>query len=95
MNSSRICGEEYVLFYEDNVARDVLKFPKHSEGSPQFLGVCLSNGHQTGLVIGVLKNEGAGEMFPAVIAWEFDEKQTKFVKLQTEGLRCYPAVRYP
>jgi hypothetical protein len=34
-------------------------------------------------------------MFPAVIAWEFDEKQTKFVKLQTEGLRCYPAVRYP
>jgi hypothetical protein len=93
LQSWRICGEEYVLFYDqDSVARDVLKFPQPSKDSPQFLGACLLNGQMVpASVIGVLKNEGGGEMFPAVIAWTIDEKQTKFVELQTEGLRCYPA----
>jgi hypothetical protein len=27
-------------------------------------------------------------MLPVVIAWKIDDKQNKFVKLQTEGLRC-------
>ena len=48
-----------------------------------------SNGHDVpGYAIGVLKNEAGVEMLPVVSAWKIDEKQMKFVKLQTEGLRC-------
>ena len=36
----------------------------------------------------MLKNENGVEILPAVIAWKIDDKQMKFVKLQTEGLRC-------
>jgi hypothetical protein len=36
----------------------------------------------------VLKNENDGEILPAAIAWKIDDKQTKFLELQTEGLRC-------
>jgi hypothetical protein len=87
--SWRICGEEYALLEEKDVVRDVLKFPKHSKDSPQFLGSCQLNGHDLpGTVFGVLKEEHGVEMLPAVIAWKIDEKQMKFVKLQTDGLRC-------
>jgi hypothetical protein len=89
LTSWRICGEEYVLLEDKDVARDVLKFPKHSKESPQFIGSCQLNGHDIpGDAIGVLKNEHGVEMLPAVIAWKIDEKQKKFVKLQPEGLRC-------
>jgi hypothetical protein len=87
--SWRICGEEYVLLEDQGVVRDVLKFPKHSKDSPQFIGSCQLNGHDLpGTAIGVLKNEDGVEILPAVIAWKIDDKQMKFVKLQTEGLRC-------
>jgi hypothetical protein len=87
--SWRICGEEYVLLEDKDVVRDALKFPKHSKESPQFIGSCQLNGHDvSGTAIGVLKNEQGVEIIPAVIAWKIDEKQTKFVKLETEGLRC-------
>jgi hypothetical protein len=87
--SWRICGEEYVLLEDKDVVRDMLKFPKHSKESPQFIGSCQLNGHDVpGSAIGVLKNEHGVEMLPAVIAWKIDDKQMKFVKLQTEGLRC-------
>jgi len=87
--SWRICGEEYALLEDKDVVRDVLKFPKHSKESPQFIGSCQLNGHDVpGYAIGVLKNEAGVEMLPAVIAWKIDEKQKKFVELQTEGLRC-------
>jgi hypothetical protein len=87
--SWRICGEEYVLLEDQGVVRDVLKFPKHSKDSPQFIGSCQLNGHDVpGTAIGVLKNEDGVKMLPAVIAWKIDDKQMKFVKLQTEGLRC-------
>jgi hypothetical protein len=88
--SWQICGEEYVLLEDQkNVVRDVLKFPKHSKDSPQFIGSCQSNGHDVpGVAIGVLKNEDRVEILPAVIAWKIDDKQMKFVKLQTVGLRC-------
>jgi hypothetical protein len=67
----------------------VLKFPKHSKDSPQFVGSCQFDGHDlSGTVIGVLKNEGDAQILPAAIAWKIDDKQVKFVKLQTEGLRC-------
>jgi hypothetical protein len=87
--SWRICGEEYALLEDQGTVRDVLKFPKHSKDSPQFIGSCQLNGHDVpGTAIGVLKNENDVESLPAVIAWKIDEKQTKFVELQTEGLRC-------
>ena len=87
--SWRICGEEYVLLEDKDVVRDVLTFPKHSKDSPQFIGSCQSNGHDLqGTAIGVVKNEAGVETLPAVVAWTIDEKQMKFVKLETEGLRC-------
>src|SRR5215510_14075636 len=78
--SWRICGEEYVLLEDKDVVRDVLKFPKHSKDSPQFIGSCQLNGHDVpGSAIGVLRNENNVQLLPAVIAWKIDEKQTKFV----------------
>jgi len=87
--SWRICGEEYVFLEDKDVVRDVLKFPKHSKDSPQFIGSCESNGQKVpGTAIGVLKNENGVETLSALVAWKIDEKQNKFVELQTEGLRC-------
>jgi hypothetical protein len=82
-------GEEYAVLEDGDVVRDVLKFPKHSKDSPQFEGSCQLNGHDVeGVVIGVLKNEEGAAMLPAAKVWKIDEKQKKFVMLQTEGLRC-------
>jgi hypothetical protein len=87
--SWRICREEYVLLEDKDVVRDVLKFPKHSKESPAFIGSCQLNGHDLpGTAIGVLSNENGVQILPAVSAWKIDEKQMKFVQLQTEGLRC-------
>ena len=87
--SWQICGEEYALLEDKDVVKDVLKFPKHSKDSPEFIGSCQLNGHDVpGTAIGVLKNENGVEMLPPVIAWKIDDKQTKFVMLQAEGLRC-------
>jgi hypothetical protein len=87
--SWRICGEEYVLLEDQDVVRDVLEFPKHSKDSPQFIGSCQLNGHDVpGTAIGVLKNEEGVDILPAASAWKIDDKQKKFVKLQTQGLRC-------
>ena len=87
--SWRICGEEYVLLEDKDVVRDVLKFPTHSKASPQFIGPCQLNGHDLpGTAIGVLRNEPGVEILPAVAAWKIDDKEAKFVQLQTEGLRC-------
>ena len=87
--SWQICGEEYALLEDKDVVKDVLKFPKHSKDSPEFIGSCQLNGHDVpGTAMGVLKNENGVEMLPAVIAWKIDDKQTKFVMLQAEGLRC-------
>jgi len=89
VTSWQICGEEYALLEDKDVVRDVMKFPKHSKDSPQFIGSCQLNGHDLpGTAIGVLKNEHGVEILPAVAAWKIDDKQMKFVQLQTEGLRC-------
>src|SRR5438105_8312391 len=40
----QICGEEYVILEYDDVAKDALKFPKHSKETPQFDGMCQLNG---------------------------------------------------
>ena len=74
---------------EKDVVRDVLKFPKHSKESPAFIGSCQLNGHDLpGTAIGVLSNENGVQILPAVSTWKIDEKQMKFVQLQTERLRC-------
>jgi hypothetical protein len=87
--SWRICEEEYVPLEEKDLVRDVLKFPAHSKESPQFIGSCQLNGHDLpATMIGVLKNEDAAQILPAVIAWKIDDKQKKFFELQTEGLGC-------
>ena len=78
-----------LLLEDKDVVRDVLKFPKHSKASPQFIGSCQLNGHDLpGAAIGVLKNEPGVEILPVVAGWKIDDKQMKFVQLQTEGLRC-------
>lgn len=85
----RICGEEYVVLEDRDVVKDVLKFPKHSKDSPEFIGSCQLNGHDVpDEAFGVLKNEDGVKMLQAVAAWTIDEKRVKFVKLPTEGLRC-------
>jgi hypothetical protein len=84
-----ICGEEYVVLEENNIMRDVVKFPKHSKDSPEFSGTCQLNGKDVpGYVIGVLKQEEGAQMLQALSAWKIDEKQKKFVELKTDGLRC-------
>jgi hypothetical protein len=81
------CGSD--IRKDQGVVRDVLTFPKHSKDSPQFIGTCQSNGRDLpGTAIGVLKNEDGVAMLPAVIVWKIDDKQMKFVKLPTEGVRC-------
>jgi hypothetical protein len=88
MTSWQICGDEYVLLEENDVVRDVLKFPKHSKESPEFIGLCQLDGrHVPGEAIGVLKNEEGAKTLPVTIAWKIDQKQKKFVKNEIEGLR--------
>ena len=71
------------------MVRDVLKFPPHSKASPQFIGSCQLNGHDLpGTAIGVLMKDPGLERPQAVAAWRIDDKQMKFVRLQTEGLYC-------
>lgn len=85
----RICGEEYLLLEDGDVVKDVLKFPKHSKDSPQFVGSCQLNGRDLpGTAIGVVKNEDGAASLPAVVAWKIDEKEKKLVPLPIEGLRC-------
>jgi hypothetical protein len=87
--SWQICGDEYVLLEENEVVRDVLKFPRHSKDSPQFIGACQVNGSDVpGTIIAVLKNDKDTKNLPATVAWKIDEKRMKFIGLQTEGLRC-------
>jgi hypothetical protein len=89
LTSWLICGDEYILLKNKDVVRDVLKFPKHSKESPEFMGSCQLNGQDLpGTTIGVLKNEPSVQMLSAVAAWKIDDKQIKFVELQTDGLRC-------
>ncbi|PYK32313.1 MAG: hypothetical protein DME57_00305 [Verrucomicrobia bacterium] len=85
-----ICGEEYAVLEDGDFVRDMLKFPKHSKESPQFVSAsCQSNGKELpDTLLGVLKNEEGGDMLPAVKAWKIDEKQKKFVEFPTDGLRC-------
>jgi hypothetical protein len=84
-----ICGEEYAVLEDGDVVCDALKVPKHSKESPEFVGSCQLNGKDLpGYALGVLKNEDGAQMLSAVSAWKIDEKQKKFVELQTDGLRC-------
>ena len=68
---------------------DVLKFPSHSKASPQFIGSCQLDGRDLqGTAIAVLRNEDGVQVLPAIVAWKIHDKQMKFVKIHTQGLRC-------
>ena len=87
--SWQICGDEYVLLEDKDTVKDVLKFPKHSKDTPEFVGSCQLDGHDLpGTAIGVLKNEAGAKSLPAMSAWKIDVKQMKFVAMKTEGLSC-------
>jgi len=87
--SWQICGDEYALLEERDVVRDVLKFPRHSNDSPEFLGSCQRNGNETSdTIIAVLRDEGGAESLSATAAWKIDQKEARFVELGTDGLRC-------
>ena len=85
-----ICGEEYAVLEDGDFVRDVLKFPKHSKDSPEFVSAsCQSNGQELpDTLLGVLKNEEGAAMLSAMKAWKIDEKQKKFVEMPTDDLRC-------
>ena len=86
-----ICGEEYATLEDKDFVRDVIKIPKHSKETPEFVGSCQLSGKELpGIVVGVLKHEEGGGTLPAVKVWKIDEKHKKFVELPTEGLRCGP-----
>jgi hypothetical protein len=86
----QICGDEYAVLEDGDVVRDVLKMPKHSKETPEFVGSCQLNGKDLPeYAVGVAKDEASIETLPVVSAWKIDEKQKKFVELKTEGLRCF------
>jgi hypothetical protein len=87
--SWRICGDEFALLEEKDVVRDVLNFPPHSKGSPEFIGSCRINGNEMpDTIIAVLENRRGAAALPAKAAWKIDVAGTRFVKLPTEGLLC-------
>ena len=88
--SWRICGNEFELILDDrSVVRDVVQFPPHSRSAPGFIGSCeVEKKKVAGTVIAVLNDEAGNETLAAQAAWKIDEKNAKFVKLATAGLRC-------
>jgi len=88
--SWRICGSEFQLILDDrSIVRDVLPFPAHSPSSPGFNGSCSVDGRKVpGTMVAVLRDEAGKETLAAQAAWKIDEKNAKFIKLATAGLRC-------
>jgi len=85
-----ICGAEFVLLVDrPGLVRDVIAFPPHSRKSPAFSGTCQAGGRDLpDVFIGVLNGEAAGEALPVLSAWKIDQRNAKFVKAATDGLRC-------
>jgi len=84
-----ICGNEYVILESKEIVRDVLLLPPHSKSAPAFDSICERNGIQMKeVVVGVLKDEPGAQTLQAQQAWKIDEKNAKFVKIATDGLRC-------
>ena len=88
--SWQICASEFTLILDNHsVIRDVLQFPPHSKDMPGFMGSCRASEKKVpGTIIAVLKNEAGAESLAAEAAWKIDEKNAKFVKVTTDGLRC-------
>jgi len=85
-----ICGSEFELIVDEHsLVHDALQFPAHSKSSPGFIGSCRLKGKDIpGTVIAVLDNEAGKETLAAKAAWKIDDKAARFVKLDSEGLRC-------
>jgi hypothetical protein len=85
-----ICGQEYMLIEDKHfVVRDVLPIPHHSKNTPEFIGECLVNNKEMlGAIVAILDNDPKEETLSARAAWKIDEKEQRFIKLSTKGLRC-------
>ena len=94
-----ICGNEFILLENTRgIVRDVLPFPSHSKKSPEFTGTCqINNQESPGEIVALLDSEVAYDkpydsqdktLFAARMAWKIDEKNGRFVKMATDGLRC-------
>ena len=85
-----ICGAEFIVLEDrQGRVRDVLPFPAHSRRSPAFSGICQLDGRDLpDVFVGVLNGEGATDSLPVLSAWKIDQKNAKFVKASSEGLRC-------
>jgi hypothetical protein len=89
LNTLRICGDEYAMLSVKRIIKDVLKFPEHSRSHPAFVSPCQRDGKKNGdTVIGVMERSGKEDLLPVRSAWRIDEKQAKFVKIETSGLLC-------
>ncbi len=101
--SWRICGAEYKLLVAGgNRIRDVLPFPPHSPSEPEFGGSCTTDKNAVrNHLIAILDNKARADvnmshhyapedatLLSAETAWQIDEKQAKFVKIDAAGLRC-------
>lgn len=98
--SWRICGNEYELLLntKSELIRDVLLFPPHSSGSPQYIGRCRVDGKEIPEVMLAVLNNSAGydardrklanTMLKATAAWMIDARKEKFTKYPTEKLEC-------
>jgi hypothetical protein len=93
-----ICGKEYVVLQDSgDVVRDVVAFPPHSKGAPEFVGGdCQLHGTRVAAIImavlqdkSALQGTSSGDaLLPATTAWKIDEKRRMFVALPTAGLYC-------
>jgi hypothetical protein len=94
-----ICGNSYHLLENRETIRDVL-LVDHSRSHPAFLGSCEKDGRpMPDPVFGILDASVPADttrhfapddttLAPAVSAWRIDEAQGKFVKIDTEKLKC-------
>ncbi|MFN7973049.1 MAG: hypothetical protein U0166_11985 [Acidobacteriota bacterium] len=88
LSSWQICGSEYMLLEEKQVVRDVLKVPPHSRAAPEFIGTCRAGDKELDDVVAILAAAEGKESLAATAAWRIDVKEKRFVKLETDGLRC-------
>lgn len=94
-----ICGHSYHVLESDDIVRDVLAVD-HSRSRPAFLGSCELDGHRTSdTVFGILSVSASADvathvsaddntLVPVVSAWRVDQKEEKFIKMDTEQLKC-------
>lgn len=93
-----VCGGSYHLLVRSDVIHGVVR-ADHSKSAPAFVGTCESNGSPTAYpVFAILKAADATSgghtspndktSLPAETAWQIDEANAKFVRMNPSGLVC-------